>query len=221
VNRFRAPCGVPIVGHKVLVVEDNPSARDSLQCLLVSAGYHVATAKDGFDALLSLKVSLPDVIISDLNMPQMCGFELLSVVRRRFPTVLLIAMSGAFAGNTVPGGVIADAFFAKDHQDAKTLLSRLAELIATSSSPASARTKESAAVWIPRNGNDSNGKPFVVITCPECLRSFPLHISHEARAEILETTCLFCPNTVRYIIDFSHPVFSPQSGPSRDAPAVA
>src|SRR5882724_5699889 len=104
--RYSAGRGnVSLAKHKVLVVEDNPSARDSLQCLLVSAGYHVATAKDGFDALLSLKVSLPDVIISDLNMPQMSGFELLSVVRRRFPTVLLIAMSGAFAGNTVPGGV--------------------------------------------------------------------------------------------------------------------
>ena len=47
-------------------------------------------------------------------MPQMSGFEFLSVVRRRFPELLVVAMSGAYdSGDSVPGGVIADAFYAK------------------------------------------------------------------------------------------------------------
>ena len=46
-------------------------------------------------------------------MPGMSGFELLSVVRRRFPAVLVIAMSGAFSGDQVPSGVTADAFYPK------------------------------------------------------------------------------------------------------------
>ena len=59
-------------------------------------------------------VRIRKLIVSDLNMPQMSGFELLSVLRRRFPEILVIAMSGAYeSGDHVPGGVIADAFYAK------------------------------------------------------------------------------------------------------------
>jgi len=72
---------------RILVVDDEPSVRESLQSLLTEVGYEVSTAVDGFDALLRLKTFVPDVIISDLNMPQMSGFELLSVLRRRFPEI--------------------------------------------------------------------------------------------------------------------------------------
>jgi CheY-like chemotaxis protein len=41
-----------------------------------------------------MKSKVPELIVSDLNMPQMSGFEFLSVIRRRFPAVLVIAMSG-------------------------------------------------------------------------------------------------------------------------------
>jgi len=99
--------------RQILVVDDEESMRESLAMLLSSDGYDVATAKDGFDALLQMKRSLPDVIISDLNMPQMSGFEFLSVVRRRFPQILIVAMSGAYRGAAVPDGIIADAFYAK------------------------------------------------------------------------------------------------------------
>jgi len=81
--------------HQVLVVDDDPSVRETVALLLMSAGYDVAAAEDGFGALLQLRKMLPDLIISDLNMPHMSGFELLSVVRRRFPEILTVAMSGA------------------------------------------------------------------------------------------------------------------------------
>jgi CheY-like chemotaxis protein len=64
---------------------------------------------DGFDALLQLQHRVPDLILSDLNIPQMSGFELLSVVRRRFPEILVVASSGAYDSSAVPNGVIADA----------------------------------------------------------------------------------------------------------------
>ena len=64
--------------HQILVVDDEPNVRESLAGFLNNAGYDVSTAENGFDALLQVRRGTPDVIISDLNMPQMSGFEFLS-----------------------------------------------------------------------------------------------------------------------------------------------
>jgi len=196
--------------HRVLIVDDDPCVRDSLAMLLVSEGYETSTAENGFDALLQMKSKVPELIVSDLNMPQMSGFEFLSVVRRRFPKISVIAMSGAYhSGDAVPGGVIADAFYGKGQSSPKALLHIVADLIRTSAAHAVDHERESAPVWIPRNGKDSHGIPYVVLTCTECLRSFPLSVATEDLQKIQETPCLFCPNTVRYVIDFSLSVTSP------------
>jgi CheY-like chemotaxis protein len=197
--------------HKILVVDDDDGVRDTLGMVLRSSGYDVNTAIHGFDALLQMKRVLPSIVISDLNMPQMSGFEFLSVVRRRFPKISVIAMSGAYlSGDAVPGGVIADAFYSKGHSNPEALLFTVAELIRTSAAHAVAHERESAPVWIPRNGKDSHGIPYVVLTCTECLRSFPLSVAVEDLQKIQEIPCLFCPNTVRYVIDFSLSIASPQ-----------
>jgi CheY-like chemotaxis protein len=197
------------VKHCILVVDDDESVREVFALMLQREGYDVDTAENGFDALLKLKQIVPEVIISDLNMPKMSGFEFLSVVRRRFPNISVIASSGAYASKAVPSGVLADAFYAKGEDHSETLLSSVAALIQTSASQARSHRDSSAPVWIPRNGKDSNGIPYIVITCTECLRSFPLNVTTEQNPEVLETQCLFCSNTVRYIIDFSLSVFSP------------
>ena len=142
-------------------------------------------------------------------MPKMSGFEFLSVVRRRFPEISVIASSGAYGSRVVPTGVLADAFYAKGHDHPETLLSIVAALIRTSAEQARTHQDGSAPVWIPRNGKDSHGIPYIVITCTECLRSFPLNVTKEESPEVLETRCLFCSNPVRYIIDFSLSVSSP------------
>jgi CheY-like chemotaxis protein len=79
--------------------------------ILQSQGYEVLCAKDGFEGLAALKQSLPDVIISDLQMPKMNGFEFLSVVRKRFPQIPIIAISGEFSGRDLPESVLADGLF--------------------------------------------------------------------------------------------------------------
>jgi CheY-like chemotaxis protein len=197
--------------HEILVVDDDSAVRDTLTLVLQSSGYEVTTATNGFDALLQLKRKLPAIVLSDLNMPQMSGFEFLSVVRRRFPQISAIAMSGAYhSGDSVPGGVIADAFYAKGHSDPGMLLRIVDGLIRTSAAHAVDHERESAPVWIPRNGKDSHGIPYVVLTCTDCLRSFPLSVITEDLQKIQETPCLFCPNTVRYVIDFSLAIASPR-----------
>jgi len=198
--------------HEILVVDDDDAIRNSLAMVLQSSGYDVSIAMHGFDALLQLKRRIPAIVISDLNMPQMSGFEFLSIVRRRFPQISVIAMSGAYlSGDAVPGGVIADAFYSKGQSSPETLLHIVADLVRTSAARAVDHARESAPVWIPRNGKDSHGIPYVVLTCTDCLRSFPLSVITEDLQKIQETPCLFCPNTVRYIIDFSLAIASPRT----------
>ncbi len=192
---------------RILVVEDDDTVRCTFSTVLEREGYQVSAANDGFDALLHLQREVPDVVLSDLNMPQMSGFELLSVVRRRFPNVMVVAASGAYTSSAVPEGVIADAFYAKGQESAARLLEIIDNLIRTG--PIEHRGVN-APVWIPRNGKDHNGRPFVVLTCTECLRSFPFTVDHEPTAEVLKTPCIYCPHEVTYIIDFSRSVNSPE-----------
>src|SRR5436309_5994668 len=147
---------------RILVVENDTTVRLTISKLLGDEGYDVSTANDGFDALLHLQQAIPELLLSDLNMPQMSGFELLSVVRRRFPEILVVASSGAYDSSAVPNGVIADAFYAKGQEDASRLLDILATLIRTGSL---SHKSESAPVRLPRNGMEQDGKPFVVLTC--------------------------------------------------------
>jgi CheY-like chemotaxis protein len=204
---------------QVLVVDDDLSVRETFVLLLTAAGYEVSTARHGFDALLQLRRMQPDLIISDLNMPEMSGFEFLSVVRRRFPQIPVMAMSGAYQrADSVPGGVIADGFYCKGTSQPQDLYDAVADLLRTSADRAHAHRKEPAPVWIPRNGKDSSGIPYIVLTCTECLRSFPLSVTTEELQTIQETECLFCPSKVRYIVDFSRAVTSP---PKRAAAMAA
>lgn len=192
---------------KILVVEDDLVVRQTVSMLLTLSGYRVSVAKNGYEALSRLQEELPDVVVTDLNMPQMSGFELLSIVRRRFPSVIAIATSGAYNAGLVPTGVVADAFYAKGSDSSTSLLEIVAAAIKRGPMRHEATT---APVWIPRNGRDHNGKPFVMLTCTECLRSFAFIVVHEPNAELLKTPCIYCPHEISYIIDFSRSVSSPQ-----------
>ena len=193
--------------QSILVVDDDENVREIFETLLVEEGYVVRTAEDGLSALSRLNDAVPDVLISDLHMPQMSGYEFLSVVRRRFPQVSVIASSGAYTGERVPPGIMADAFHAKGNT-LTSLLKMIADLIRTAASRATAHALQPSPVWVPRNGTDASGVPYIVLTCANCLRSFPLSVEKEPTAEVLSTPCIFCPEVVTYIIDFSRPVNS-------------
>jgi two-component system cell cycle response regulator len=66
---------------RILIIEDEPVARDSLRELLCDSGYEVTGVSDGPAALRQLEEIDPDLIITDLAMPQMSGFEVIEAVR--------------------------------------------------------------------------------------------------------------------------------------------
>jgi CheY-like chemotaxis protein len=114
---------------QILVVDDEPSIRESLGLLLMSAGYDVVIAENGATAVLQMNRTVPDLIVTDLNMPHMSGMELISHVRSRYPSISIVAMSGDYEGEAVPASIIADRFYAKG-QHPHNLLTTIASLIA-------------------------------------------------------------------------------------------
>jgi len=194
---------MPMTKCQILVVDDDQSVRESVAMSLMAAGYDVVTAEDGFRALSQLRRKLPDLVLSDLDMPGMSGFELLSVVRRRFPQISTVAMSGAHLSDEVPFGVIADRFFAKGSQS-QNLLRTIQQLLLTAQTRSSSHFRECAPAWIPRNCNNSKAMPYVVLTCAECLRAFPMNLTEGTTGEILEIPCRYCHSINRYIIEPSN-----------------
>ena len=125
-----AEVGIPKFRYRVLVVDDEPSIRELVGVFLEREGYEVLTAADGFYGLQALDKSLPDVVISDLHMPRMSGFEFLAVVRKRFPSVATVAMSGDYITADDASHILADAFFQKGNFNIADLFREVAKLIA-------------------------------------------------------------------------------------------
>lgn len=74
------------MGERILVVEDDTQYRRLIETLLRQWVYEPLVANDGFEALLKLTEPLPDLVISDLQMPRMSGVELLGLLRRNTNT---------------------------------------------------------------------------------------------------------------------------------------
>lgn len=81
-------------GRRILVVEDNADAADSLALLLRMQGHEVQVAYDGPTALQTAQTFRPDVMIVDIGLPHMDGYEVARRVRVFYPNVLLWAMTG-------------------------------------------------------------------------------------------------------------------------------
>jgi DNA-binding NtrC family response regulator len=81
------------MSKRVLVVDDDESLRRVTQVQLEQAGYAVATAANGPEALTLLQKAPPDLVITDLKMPGMSGLELLRKIRSDYPEVLVVMLT--------------------------------------------------------------------------------------------------------------------------------
>ena len=92
IRRLVGPCeAAPLVGFRVLVVDDDPVALTVLCSLLRAAGAHVEGATEGGLALELARRSRFDVLLCDVYMPGMDGFELLRQVRQLAPLPVSVA----------------------------------------------------------------------------------------------------------------------------------
>ena len=81
-------------GQRILVVDDDPSIRRTLQLLLNREGHHVTQARDGLEALRLWRDQGGDLVITDLHMPEKNGIETIVELLSFSPDIRIIAMSG-------------------------------------------------------------------------------------------------------------------------------
>jgi chemotaxis protein histidine kinase CheA/ActR/RegA family two-component response regulator len=122
---------------RVLVVDDAWSVRRSMQQLLEDAGYDVAVAADGFEALERLRAKIPAVVLTDLEMPNLNGLELTRRMQdipqwADIPVVMITSRTSAkHREEGLKAGV--DVYLTKPYQDAD-LLAQVRRLTAPKSS---------------------------------------------------------------------------------------
>jgi len=71
----------PLSSDTIVLVEDDEGIRETLSAMLELHGFSVVTAADGFEGLATVRNKKPSLIITDVKMPGMTGFELLAILR--------------------------------------------------------------------------------------------------------------------------------------------
>lgn len=87
------------MSKRILVVDDSMTVRQVLKMTLEGAGYEVVEAEDGFDALGRLETNLFEMVVTDLNMPNLDGIGLIRRIREnlecRFMPIIMLTTESA------------------------------------------------------------------------------------------------------------------------------
>jgi CheY-like chemotaxis protein len=185
--------------NSVLLVDDDPSLRDLLSLQLEEAGFEARQAEDGIDGLVKLRDELPKVIISDLQMPRMSGVEFISVVRRRFPSIPVIVLSGSIPSE-LPAEAQPDAWFEKGGLEVHALLQAVHDLVRKTPDIANFPQVVTAPVRI-RPGCAG----YFILTCTDCLRTFRATSMPENKRVDRTAICTYCQARVPLLIESSEP----------------
>lgn len=181
---------------RVLLVDDEEIVLTTLSAILEQNGFVCRTAGDGFEALRHLRETPPDILISDLRMPNMSGFELLAIIRRRFPQIAVIVISGEFIVNAQTSGLLMNAFFQKGEYTPQQLIETMRELHSQSPIRPALPKQGHAPLWINRRSSE-----YLLATCTECLRSFPIDKDDSAAGGLQTAECPSCGTTITYAVD--------------------
>jgi CheY-like chemotaxis protein len=99
-STYTPPRADPDAPPRVLIAEDHEDSRDALRTLLDALGYRVVVARNGAEAVQVARAEKPDLILMDMMMPSVDGFEATRTLRadpafRQVPIVAITAMEGA------------------------------------------------------------------------------------------------------------------------------
>jgi CheY-like chemotaxis protein len=185
--------------RRIVLVDPDPVFSREMAALLRREGFEVITDSDGFEALVTLRGATPNMLITELSLPRLSGFELVSIVKTRFPEVSLIVVSSEYALATLGEEAITDAFLEKGPNLKFELLETVRQLM--SESPLRAGKAKCGTTWVPRTMNG-----YIILTCPECLRSFPTHVLHQMCEQLIEEQCVYCSAKVPFRLSMATPI---------------
>ena len=118
---------------KVLLVEDDNNLREIYEARLAAEGYDIATAKDGEDALAVAKQQTPDLIISDVMMPRISGFEMLDILRNtdglKHTKVIMLTALGQAEDKSRANNLGADRYLVKSQVTLEDIVRAAEELL--------------------------------------------------------------------------------------------
>ena len=108
---------------KVMVIDDSNTIRRSAEAFLAQAGYQVILAEDGFDALAKIVDAPPDVILCDVMMPRLDGYQTCAILKNNphfseIPVIMVSSKNGFFdraRGKLVGSTKYLTKPFTKDH----------------------------------------------------------------------------------------------------------
>lgn len=118
---------------KVLLVEDDNNLREIYEARLAAEGYDISTAKDGEDALAVAKQVKPDLIISDVMMPRISGFEMLDILRNtdglKHTKIIMLTALGQAEDKTRADSLGADRYLVKSQVTLEDIVKAADELL--------------------------------------------------------------------------------------------
>ena len=188
-----------VSANSILLVDDDPTIREILSMELEEAGFKAQQAEDGIDGLMKLRDELPKVIISDLDMPRMSGLEFIAVVRRRFPSLPVIALSGSIPSE-FPAEAQPDVWFEKGALQVHALLQAVHDLVRKTPDSADFPQVVTTPVRV-RPGFAG----YFILTCTDCLRTFRATITPENKRVDRTAICTYCEARVPFLIESSEP----------------
>lgn len=140
--------GTKMVGNKVLVVEDDQTLLEALKYNLTKDGYDVVTATDGAQALEIARSQKPDLIVLDLMLPKISGYEVCRILRKDMSVPILMLTAKAGEVDKIVGLEIgADDYMTKPFST-KELLARIRALLRRASLVESRQAASDSALRI-------------------------------------------------------------------------
>ena len=119
--------------HKILIADDEPNIVISLEFLMQQTGYAVATARDGEDAMKKIASFQPDLVLLDIMLPKLNGFEVCQKVRENseWSRIKIVMLSAKGREIEVSKGIAlgADAYVTKPFST-KDLIAQVQRLLA-------------------------------------------------------------------------------------------
>lgn len=120
------------MNNKILLVDDEPNILLSLDFLMRKAGYQVLLARNGTEALQSIEEHLPKLVILDIMMPDVDGYQICKTIKstKKFQSIKVLFLSAKSKDSDIAKGINigADAYITKPFAN-KNLLDKVKELL--------------------------------------------------------------------------------------------